>query len=214
MQAATVLVETPAAMQEIVRVGIPEGTGLAGTLVAMREIVRVAIPEGTDRAGILVAMREIVRVGMQAGTVLVEPLGAMLGIVREAIRPGILVGTGLEAMLVGLDLREMQGRAVLRPIIRGLRAILMRDFRSREGEAVTGRKDSGLSNSLSSGLSNSLSSDLNSLSRDHRLRVHDRVGLAGTTMPEQRERRAIAAEPVPVVVADVREVETNETSQS
>jgi hypothetical protein len=206
MQAATVLVETPAAMQEIVRVGIPEGTGLAGTLVAMREIVRVAIPEGTDRAGILVAMREIVRVGMQAGTVLVEPLGAMLGIVREAIRPGILVGTGLEAMLVGLDLREMQGRAVLRPIIRGLRAILMRDFRSREGEAVTGRKDSGLSNSLSS--------DLNSLSRDHRLRVHDRVGLAGTTMPEQRERRAIAAEPVPVVVADVREVETNETSQS
>jgi hypothetical protein len=206
MQAATVLVETPAAMQEIVRVGIPEGTGLAGTLVAMREIVRVAIPEGTDRAGILVAMREIVRVGMQAGTVLVEPLGAMLGIVREAIRPGILVGTGLEAMLVGLDLREMQGRAVLRPIIRGLRAILMRDFRSREGEAVTDRKDSGLSNSLSS--------DLNSLSRDHRLRVHDRVGLAGTTMPEQRERRAIAAEPVPVVVADVREVETNETSQS
>jgi hypothetical protein len=206
MQAATVLVETPAAMQEIVRVGIPEGTGLAGTLVAMREIVRVAIPEGTDRAGILVAMREIVRVGMQAGTVLVEPLGAMLGIVREAIRPGILVGTGLEAMLVGLDLREMQGRAVLRPIIRGLRAILMRDFRSREGEAVTGRKDSGLSNSLSS--------DLNSLSRDHRLRVHDRVGLAGTTMPEQRERRAIAAGPVPVVVADVREVETNETSQS
>jgi hypothetical protein len=143
---------------------------------------------------------------MQAGTVLVEPLGAMLGIVREAIRPGILVGTGLEAMLVGLDLREMQGRAVLRPIIRGLRAILMRDFRSREGEAVTGRKDSGLSNSLSS--------DLNSLSRDHRLRVHDRVGLAGTTMPEQRERRAIAAGPVPVVVADVREVETNETSQS
>jgi hypothetical protein len=206
MQAATVLVETPAAMQEIVRVGIPEGTGLAGTLVAMREIVRVAIPEGTDRAGILVAMREIVRVGMQAGTVLVEPLGAMLGIVREAIRPGILVGTGLEAMLVGLDLREMQGRAVLRPIIRGLRAILMRDFRSREGEAVTDRKDSGLSNSLSS--------DLNSLSRDHRLRVHDRVGLAGTTMPEQRERRAIAAGPVPVVVADVREVETNETSQS
>lgn len=206
MQAATVLVETPAAMQEIVRVGIPEGTGLAGTLVAMQEIVRVAIPEGTDRAGILVAMREIVRVGMQAGTVLVEPLGAMLGIVREAIRPGILVGTGLEAMLVGLDLREMQGRAVLRPIIRGLRAILMRDFRSREGEAVTDRKDSGLSNSLSS--------DLNSLSRDHRLRVHDRVGLAGTTMPEQRERRAIAAEPVPVVVADVREVETNETSQS
>jgi len=206
MQAATVLVETPAAMQEIVRVGIPEGTGLAGTLVAMQEIVRVAIQEGTDRAGILVAMREIVRVGMQAATVLVEPLGAMLGIVREAIRPGILVGTGLEAMLVGLDLREMQGRAVLRPIIRGLRAILMRDFRSREGEAVTDRKDSGLSNSLSS--------DLNSLSRDHRLRVHDRVGLAGTTMPEQRERRAIAAEPVPVVVADVREVETNETSQS
>jgi len=185
MQAATVLVETPAAMQEIVRVGIPEGTGLAGTLVAMQEIVRVGIPEGTDRAGILVAMREIVRVGMQAGTVLVEPLGAML---------------------VGLDLREMQGRAVLRPIIRGLRAILMRDFRSREGEAVTDRKDSGLSNSLSS--------DLNSLSRDHRLRVHDRVGLAGTTMPEQRERRAIAAGPVPVVVADVREVETNETSQS
>jgi hypothetical protein len=185
MQAATVLVETPAAMQEIVRVGIPEGTGLAGTLVAMQEIVRV---------------------GMQAATVLVEPLGAMLGIVREAIRPGILVGTGLEAMLVGLDLREMQGRAVLRPIIRGLRAILMRDFRSREGEAVTDRKDSGLSNSLSS--------DLNSLSRDHRLRVHDRVGLAGTTMPEQRERRAIAAGPVPVVVADVREVETNETSQS
>jgi len=185
MQAATVLVETPAAMQEIVRVGIPEGTDRAGTLVAMQEIVRVAIPEGTDRAGILVAMREIVRVGMQAGTVLVEPLGAML---------------------VGLDLREMQGRAVLRPIIRGLRAILMRDFRSREGEAVTDRKDSGLSNSLSS--------DLNSLSRDHRLRVHDRVGLAGTTMPEQRERRAIAAGPVPVVVADVREVETNETSQS
>jgi hypothetical protein len=68
---------------------------------------------------------------------------------------------------------------------------------------VTDRKGSrGHRVSLSSGLS-----------RDRRLPVLGRVDLAETIMVEQRGRRAIAAEPVLVVVG-VREGNVDETSQS
>lgn len=182
------------------------------------------------------------RLGMQAEGVLVEALevrqGEMQGIglvgvrrepleigrggmrVREGTVQAEILRVGLVGILemlcrVGLGLRGMRGRGVrqrmrvgLQPITRGLLGIRMRDFLR---EAVTDRKGSnGLRANLSRGRRVSLNSGL---SRDRRLQVLGRVDLAETIMVEQRGRRAIAAEPVLVVVG-VREGNADETSQS
>jgi hypothetical protein len=197
---------------------IREGTDLRGEIleVVVRAGILVAIPGEIDRLGmravvVPVETREAIRRGEMLGIVLEIPVGMLLEIQEGLVRVAGMPGLGLEATRletrVGLDLRGMQGRPVRRPITLGLRAILMRDFRSRVGEAVTGHKDSDLRNRLNSGLSNSLN-------RGRRLRVHDRADSAGITMPEQRGRRAIAVEPVPVAVVDNEEVEADETSQS
>ena len=201
---------------------IREGIGLRGEIleVVVRAEILVAIPGEIDRQGmravvVPVETREAIRRGEMLGIVLEIPVGMLLEIQEGLVRVAGMPGLGLEATRLepraGIGLRGMQERADLQPTIRGLRAILMRDFRSRVVEAVTGHKGSGRRNRLSSDLSSGLS---NSLSRDHSRPVHGRVGLAGITMPEQRGRRAIAVEPVPVAVADNEEVEADETSQS
>jgi hypothetical protein len=144
------------------------------------------------------------------------------GTAREEILRVMLEEEGLVGILemlcrVGLGLRGMQGLVVRlrtrvgrRPITRGLLGIRMRDFR-REVEAVTDRKGSnGHRVSLSNGRRDNLSSGL---SRDRRLPGLVRVDLAVITMAERRGLRAIAAEPVLVVVG-VREGNADETSQS
>jgi hypothetical protein len=211
-----------------------EGIGLrVGTLEGIdREGLRGAIIPG-----------ETGRRGIQAGIVRVETLGVILeemreidpegirleileetgrvairGIVREGIlegiRPVIREGVGRVAILGGMQaevgLQGIRERGVLPPITHGLRGIRMQDFRSRE--VATGhRRNNGLRDNRRRGHSHNLSSGL---SQDRRRRVHDRVGLAGITMPEQRGRRVIGVEPVRVVVAETGEVEADETSQS
>ena len=176
-------------------------TGLGEILAGMLEVTgQEETPEEIARVGILEAMYPA---AMLAGIVLAGMRGATL---EEIVRVEILEATGRQGM---------QAETGLRPITRGLRAILMRDFRSREVEAVIGHKGSGRRNRLSSGLSSGLNNSLNNgLSRDHRLLGRGRVGSAGITMPERRGRRAIAVEPVLVAAVETGEVETNETSQS
>jgi hypothetical protein len=196
---------------------IVAGIGLRGEIleVVVRAGILVAIPGGIDRLGMRAVVVPVETRGEMLGIVLEIPVGILLEIQAGIGRVVGMPGLGLEATRLetraGIVLREMPGQADLQLITRGLRAILMRDFRSRVVEAVTGHKGSGRRNRLSSDLSSGLS---NSLSRDHSRPVHGRVGLAGITMPEQRGRRAIAVEPVPVAVADNEEVEADETSQS
>ena len=183
---------------------IPGGTDLG-------EIPVAEMPGGTDR-------REETLAGIVREGILV----ALPGIVREEIRrviPAEEGPVGIREMLylVGLGLPGMQGRVVrrrmrlgLRPITRGLLGILMQG--SRRG-VVTDRKGS-LSNGRRASLSRGHRDNLNSgLSRDRRLPGLVRVDLAETTMAERRGLRAIAAEPV-LVVVDVREGNADETSQS
>ena len=128
-----------------------------------------------------------------------EVMRVLLGLVLVGLRREILAGIVHRGMQEGVDLRL---------ITRGLRGILMRDFRRGE---IGRRLSRGLSHSRNRGLRLSLSNDL---SRGRRRQVRDRVGLAGITMPERRGRRAIAVEPVLVAAVETGEVETNETSQS
>lgn len=167
----------------------------------------------------------IVPVGMHLG----EMPGIVLAGMSVAVRPEIPEGTGLVVGMPALDLeetrREIRGEAVrvellegiglrgmwegpdLQPTTRGLRGILMQDFRR---EAVGHKRNHGHSPKRNHGHNRSLSSDL---SQDRRRRVHDRVGLPGITMPEQRGRRAIAVEPV-LAAVETEEVDSNETSHS
>ena len=145
---------------------------------------------------------------------------AIRGERRLAIREGIgrvveMPELGLEGLRlqtpVGIDLAEIQvgmpEGVDLQPVIRGLHGILMRDFRR---EAIGHRGNHDRSHSHNRGHNLSLSSDL---SRGRRPRALDRAGSAGITMPEQRGRRVIAEEPVPAVVAETGEVETNEIAR-
>lgn len=152
----------------------------------------------------------------------------MLGIVLEvpvgllrAIQEGIVPVVGMpEVGLEGLRQEAQEGivraevpagmreGAGLQPTTRVQRGILMRDFRRA---AIGHRRNHGHRDRRSNGRRDSLS---NGLSLGRSRRVRDQVGLAGITMPEQRGRRAIAEEPVPVVVVGSGEVDPNETSQS
>jgi hypothetical protein len=152
--------------------------------------------------------REARRVEMLGIALVGMRLAIPVEIVREGMR--VLLGLALvelrREILEGIGLREMREGVDLQAITRGLRGILMRDFRRGE---IGRRLSRGLSHSRNRGLRLSLSNDL---SRGRRRQVRDRVGLAGITMPERRGRRAIAVEPVQVAVAETGEVETNETS--
>ncbi len=213
-----------------IRIGLREMLGVVGRQVGLR----AEIPVEVGRAEILGEMREgidhqeilaeIVREGTQEAHREEGMLGIVLEILeglRLAIRAGIGLVVGmLELGLAGLRLETpvgivraeipagMREGADLQPTTRVLRVILMRDFRR---EAIGHKGNHDRSHSHNRGHNLSLSSDL---SRGRRRRVHDRVGSVGITMPEQRGRRAIAVEPVPVVVAETGEVGTNETSQS
>ena len=183
-------------------IGLREMLGVVGRQVGHRE----EIPVEAGRAETLGEIREgIVRLGIQAEIVREETqevdLVEMPGIVLE-----ILVGLHRE-ILEGIGLREMREVVDLQAITRGLRGILMRDFRK---EAIVRRGNHDRSHSHNRGHNLSLSSDL---SRGRRLRALDRVGSAGITMPEQRGRRVIAEEPVPAVVVATEEVGTNEIAR-
>jgi hypothetical protein len=174
-------------------------------LVEMRGIVLAGMsaavhrerPEGT---GLVVAVRGLDRVGTRLVEVRLEMWG-------EIARVELLEGIGLRGMWEGPDLQ---------PITRGLRGILMRDFRReaighRRNHGHRDRHNRGHRDRRNHGHRDRRSSDL---SRGRRRRVRDRVVLAGITMPEQRGRRAIAGEPVLAVVVGSGEVDPNETSQS
>jgi hypothetical protein len=116
---------------------------------------------------------------------------APVGIVRAEVPAGMPEGAGLQ------------------PTTRVQCVILMRDFRRA---AIGHRRNHGHRDRRSNGHRDSLSSDL---SPGRSRRVHDRVGLAGITMPERRGRRAIAEEPVRVLVVVVdssEEVDRDEIS--
>jgi hypothetical protein len=190
--------------------------------VVLVEDVRVAVELREETKG------ETGRLGMLEEGVQVEALevrrGEMPGIGLEEVRRALLVGTvpgvmrvllegdGLEGILE-MPCREGPGLRGMRVdhqlITRGLRGILMRDFRrvgiDRKGS--NGRKVSrsrGRRDSHSRGRSLSLS---NGLSQGHSRRVRDRVDLAEIIMPERHERRAIAVGPARAlaVVADNEE---------
>jgi hypothetical protein len=210
-----------------VEIGLPGGTleavGLVGILEAIgREIlvvVRVAILGEAGRLGILgeivrVETREVHREEEIPGIVL-EIRGELRLAIREGPGPVVgmlehdLVGQHLETP-AGIDLAEIRVGMLevdLQAITRGLRGILMRDFR-REAIARRGNHNHDHSHNRCHNLS--LSSDL---SRGRRLQALDRVGSAGITMPEQRGRRAIAVEPVQVAVAETGEVDSNEIAR-
>jgi hypothetical protein len=214
-------------------IGLREMLGVVGRREGLRGEILVVV----GRAEILGEIREgIGRLGIQVEIVQEGLRGEMPGIVLEilvGLHREILEGTdpvavmqelGPEGMrlelreapdrvelrreiLEGIGLREMREVVDLQAITRGLRGILMRDFRK---EAIVRRGNHDRSHSHNRGHNLSLSSDL---SRGRRLRALDRVDSAGITMPEQRGRRAIAVEPVQVAVAETGEVETNEIAR-
>ena len=218
-------------------IGLREMLGVVGRQVGHREEIPVEagraetlgeIREGIVRLGI---QAEIVREETQEVDLVEMPgivLEILVGLHREILEGtdpvAVIQELGPEGMrlelreapdrvelrreiLEGIGLREMREVVDLQAITRGLRGILMRDFRK---EAIVRRGNHDRSHSHNRGHNLSLSSDL---SRGRRLRALDRVGSAGITMPEQRGRRVIAEEPVPAVVVATEEVGTNEIAR-
>jgi hypothetical protein len=199
---------------------IREGIGLreeikvgVGRQVGLRAVIPVEVVlEGIRVAGRVAILGETGRLGIREGMlgIVLEILAGRLAI-RQGIGPVVgmpepdLVGRRLETPeeIVRVEIPVVMREGVdLQRITRVLRGILTQDFRR---EAIGHRGNHNHDHSHNRGRSLNLSND--------NRRAHDRADLAVIIMPEQRGRRAIAVEPVPVAVAETGEVGTNEIAR-
>jgi hypothetical protein len=203
-------------------IGLREAEEMLGVVLVEGVLVVALVVrrEGMPGIGLVGVRRELLE-GIGLGGMRVRVGIVRVGLLRAVLEEDGLVGVRGMLCREGRGLREMRGRVVrqpmrvdLRRIMRGLRGILMRDFRrvgiDRKGSLSNGRKGSrsrGRRDSLNSGLSNGLS-------RDHSRRVLDRVVLAGIIMPERRGPRAIVEDPVLVAVVGSEEVGSDEIARS